>query len=356
MNSQLVSIIIPNFNRAKIISETLDSIYNQTYSNWEAIIVDDESNDLSQNVVESFVEKDKRFFFIKRSRSPKGAPTCRNIGIEHAKGKYIIFLDSDDLLAPYCLEQRVDYMQKNQNLDFAVFPMLVFTNKPGDSNVIWNSLDERNDLQRFLHLDLPWQTTSPIWKSESLIKVGLWDELAMNWQDWDFHIRALVANCVYAKVKVLPDCFLRRNVDVSRISEHNITLQRFKSRIRLFEKILALITSVSTLQLTYKNVFAGHFIKIMEQIIVNRVPIRITTVLDIVNKYKLVNKYYEYIVWLYLLVFRFFSNNRFTIIRSGLYKAIRYILPPSILETGSTHFKVKLKDEEMAEVKKYLFK
>src|SRR5688500_14327273 len=75
----LVSIIIPNFNRVHLIGETLDSLLRQSYSNWEAIVVDDRSTDTSLLVIEEYVKKDSRIRFFIRSREPKGAPTCRNI-------------------------------------------------------------------------------------------------------------------------------------------------------------------------------------------------------------------------------------------------------------------------------------
>lgn len=120
----LVSVIIPSYNRDTLIGETLNSIMSQTYTNWECIVVDDGSTDNSIYIIESFCKKDKRFRFYKRHRSPKGAQVCRNIGIENTNGKYTIFLDSDDLLANNCIENRVNYIEKNNGLSFVVFQTL----------------------------------------------------------------------------------------------------------------------------------------------------------------------------------------------------------------------------------------
>jgi glycosyltransferase involved in cell wall biosynthesis len=111
----LVSIIIPTFNRAHLINETLDSILLQTYINWECIIVDDGSNDDSDAVISKYCSNDKRFQFIKRPQNkPKGANACRNIGLEVATGDYIVFFDSDDLMTNNHLEIKVDAMQETQ--------------------------------------------------------------------------------------------------------------------------------------------------------------------------------------------------------------------------------------------------
>jgi glycosyltransferase involved in cell wall biosynthesis len=100
MNTQpLVSIIIPTYNRAHLIGETLDSVVAQTYTNWECIIVDDGSSDNTDEVVGKYVEKDSRFKYYHRPETrTKGANTCRNIGLHKAEGDYIVFFDSDDLM------------------------------------------------------------------------------------------------------------------------------------------------------------------------------------------------------------------------------------------------------------------
>lgn len=104
----LVSIIIPTYNREWIIEDTLLSVISQTYTNWECIIVDDKSTDNTKDIVKKYTEKDNRFQFISKLTSEeKGASVSRNIGIKHAKGKYIQFLDSDDLLANNKIEEQV---------------------------------------------------------------------------------------------------------------------------------------------------------------------------------------------------------------------------------------------------------
>src|SRR5690554_5694001 len=101
-----ISIIIPVFNRQKLIKETLDSVLAQIYENWECIVVDDGSTDETWEVLEQYAKKDARIKIHKRHRDPKGAPTCRNIGMELSEGEYLIFLDSDDLLAKWALQHR----------------------------------------------------------------------------------------------------------------------------------------------------------------------------------------------------------------------------------------------------------
>ncbi|GAL81815.1 glycosyltransferase [Algibacter lectus] len=120
----LVSIIIPTYNRLNIIEVALTSVLNQSYHNWECIIVDDRSTDNSFEKVSEYIEHDKRFSILKRPvNSVKGASSCRNIGLFNAKGDYVVFLDSDDCMINTCLENRILEFENNKNSDFLVFPM-----------------------------------------------------------------------------------------------------------------------------------------------------------------------------------------------------------------------------------------
>lgn len=92
----LVSIIIPCYNQDKYLAETLESVSGQTYPNWECIIVDDGSVDDSAIIAGEFAKKDPRFIYVHKKNG--GVSSTRNLGIEVAKGQYIQFLDSDDLL------------------------------------------------------------------------------------------------------------------------------------------------------------------------------------------------------------------------------------------------------------------
>lgn len=207
-----ISIIIPCFNRELLIKQTLDSLLSQTYRNFEALIVDDGSDDNSASIVHGYTIKDKRIKSITRNRPPKGAPTCRNIGTENAKGKYLIYLDSDDLLAPFCLERRVDFMEKRPDLDFAVFPGLRFKEKPYDTDLLISAPVKGDLLPYFLSLEIPWITLNAIWKKESLISKGLkWSEEIKSYQDIQFHIDSICSGLSYELSDSEPDCFWREH-------------------------------------------------------------------------------------------------------------------------------------------------
>ncbi len=109
--NELVSIIMPSYNTAKFISQTIESVLAQTYTNWELIIVDDCSTDNTDEVVKSFLS-DNRIKYIKNEKN-SGAAVSRNRALREAKGKWIAFLDSDDLWLPEKLEKQISFMRKN---------------------------------------------------------------------------------------------------------------------------------------------------------------------------------------------------------------------------------------------------
>ncbi len=111
MSKDLVSIITPTYNCAKFIGATIESVLNQTYQNFEMIIVDDASKDNTEEVVKSF--KDKRIKYIRLSKN-SGPAVARNTAMEEAKGKYMAFLDSDDLWVPTKLEKQINFIKKNK--------------------------------------------------------------------------------------------------------------------------------------------------------------------------------------------------------------------------------------------------
>lgn len=110
-----VSVIMPTFNSSKFVSEAIMSVMSQTIKDWELIIVDDCSTDDTVDVVSEFLEDPR--IKLNRLDINQGAAIARNTAIQHAKGRYIAFLDSDDQWLPNKLEEQLNFMQENQ-VDF----------------------------------------------------------------------------------------------------------------------------------------------------------------------------------------------------------------------------------------------
>lgn len=196
MSKDLVSIIIPTYNRAHLIGETLDSVLAQTYANWECIVVDDGSMDYTVELMQFYCDRDSRFhFMIRKNNLRKGASQCRNIGLETALGKYLIFLDSDDILFPDCLSGRLSYATIHRNFDFYIFPVRIsFNAKEYFDKTLPNKSEA---LKMFLTNKIPWQTTSTLWDINFLKLINGFHPSYPRLNDVEIHIRSLLKSNNY---------------------------------------------------------------------------------------------------------------------------------------------------------------
>lgn len=205
----MISIIIPNYNKSQFVAETINSVKKQTYDNWEAIIIDDCSSDNSLDIIEKLIANDNKFR-LKVNFSNKGANYSRNLGIKEAKGDFIIFLDSDDILSKDCLKNRIEFFIERSNIDFAVFCMGSFNEVIGDNTFLWNKF-EGNLVKRFLSHDLPWAIPSLLWKKSSLEMLKGFDESFKRYQDVELHIRAMLDDNINYAIQNSnkADCYYR---------------------------------------------------------------------------------------------------------------------------------------------------
>ena len=190
MNSPLISIIIPTYNRAHLISETLDSILAQTYPNWECIVVDDGSTDTTADVMREYIKKDNRFQYHQRPINKiKGPNSCRNYGFEMSNGEYIKWFDSDDVMLPYLLEKQVLSFAKNVEMSVCKLSYFDFERRvPIKENII----SSKNLIEDYLIGNVTFYISGPLWKRSFLEKQNqLFDESLTNLDDWDFNLRML---------------------------------------------------------------------------------------------------------------------------------------------------------------------
>ena len=228
MTEFLITIITPVFNREEIVVETIQSVLNQSCSSWEYIIIDDISTDNTWDVLQSFAKIDERIKVYKRDRKPKGAQTCRNIGIKAAKGNYLVFLDSDDLLEPFCVEQRVEFLHSKGNNDLMIFPKAKI-----------NSINNRELLINFLKYKLQIQTTDCLWSKSYLLQIGAWNEVLIRFQDIEVVIRALIK----------PDIKLvfSRNHKADSIFRYQESISEGANKITVYKGLISFIDEVTKL-------------------------------------------------------------------------------------------------------------
>lgn len=111
-NRPLISVIVPVYNSEKYLKNCIDSVFSQTYQNWELVLVDDGSSDASGEICDYYSRSDKRVKVIHQNNA--GVSAARNTGIETACGQYIMFIDSDDSITEDCIEILYTYLTNNQ--------------------------------------------------------------------------------------------------------------------------------------------------------------------------------------------------------------------------------------------------
>lgn len=193
----LVAVITPTKNRLKLLCEAMDSVQLQSFDAWEHLVVDDGSDDGTAEEVARRAAADARIRYLERAGETSGANVCRNIGVRESRAEFIVFLDSDDLLRPECLERRVEIMQRNSSLDFSVFRAGVFVKSVGDLTRLYHPQNPGDDLLRFLAHECVWEISGPIWRRSFLEEIGCFDETLLSMQDLEMHVRALSARAKY---------------------------------------------------------------------------------------------------------------------------------------------------------------
>jgi glycosyltransferase involved in cell wall biosynthesis len=265
----LVSIIIPCFNRELVIYQTLDSIIRQTYNNWECIIVDDGSSDNTISNINNYCKEDNRFKIFSRPEDIiKGPSSCRNFGLQKTIGDYVVFLDSDDLLAPFCIEERIEMYEKNKDCDFLVFQMEVFKNEEPDYSKRTKKvqLSKEKIVHSFIQLQSEWQITAPIYTARFIKNLGGFNKDLNVFEDIEIAIRAIFVSRKY-KIFNNIDCYYRNNEDY--FSKHKEvcyvekTINSFYKFCQIFDKEIVLKTKnvdeskkmKSSLVMSYKLIF-----------------------------------------------------------------------------------------------------
>jgi len=217
----LISIIIPCYNQAKFLDETLSSVFLQTYTNWECLIVNDGSPDNTAEIAKKWVQKDNRFkYFFKENG---GVSNTRNFGLERATGDYIQFLDADDLISNNKLELSLQWINNtvNENVQIVFTNFRMFSNNPKVTTEPYCILNEA--IFTYENMLYEWNETFSIPIHTVLIKKLLlqnvrFPEDMKAQEDWIFWVNLFKNN-----PKVL---FLDQNLALYRINPSSRTMSK----------------------------------------------------------------------------------------------------------------------------------
>lgn len=183
------------YNRGHLIKESLESIQNQTFSNWECLIIDDGSEDNTANLVDKYTSKDSRFTYLPRSQDyKKGLPGCRNQGLDLAKGEFIVFFDDDDIVHPENLQACYNLLKGND------FQFCRYEKKP-----FWKTTDEIDfkpikdpkfkifkcsDLDKMIIGRIPFASCCVLWDKKCFENIRF-NENLMYAEEWECYSRIL---------------------------------------------------------------------------------------------------------------------------------------------------------------------
>lgn len=242
--SYKLAIIIPCWNCAKELEDLLNCFLQQTFQDWQVFLIDDLSTDNTIEVLQKYSKKDNRIHYRIRNRYPKGAQTCRNLGFDLSVGaEYVIWFDADDILAPFCFEQRVSYMDKHQELDFGIFPAKSFKSNIWDEQIgkCYGFPFFEDSLEALLSWTMTMVGWTNIYRRSSVVKYKLyWDEKILSMQDSDFNIQSIIKGLhfdysVIENAKV--DYFHRVEYNNTSVSHGIHSIPHFGSHIYFLTKI-----------------------------------------------------------------------------------------------------------------------
>ncbi|MGY5847676.1 glycosyltransferase family 2 protein [Salegentibacter sp. HM20] len=261
MNCKLVSIIIPTYNRAHLIGETLDSVLAQTYQNWECIVVDDGSSDYTDELLEFYCKKDDRIKFYRRSSNHrKGANACRNYGFEMSKGEYIQWFDDDDIMFKEMIETKLKFIDAGHSF-------IISTGYLVDEFLLNSKalkLELKNELFKGMIL---WKnqiiTNSVLFKREFLLGRSLFKSAITRGQEAEFFSRLFFNLDPHSYNIVDKALFLYRQHQFSKTNEDKYYINSHRESrsyiaIENFKKSIK-IKDLELFNYLYKNILLNYF-------------------------------------------------------------------------------------------------
>lgn len=221
MDSVLVSVIIPTFNRAQYIGEAIDSIIAQTYTNWECIIVDDGCTDNTAEILQDYTKRDSRIKYVVRPEQfKKGSNGSRNYGVTVSQGKLIAFNDDDDIWLPEKLEQQVPIFKSHPEVGLVTGHIEYVNQKGQRSGRVIKQVGNHGKVFKDLLLKNRMSMITPVVRREVFDKVGFFNTDFKIFEDWEFWRRVAYYYPFYSLDTVLA-CVRKHDANTSLIVTNN---------------------------------------------------------------------------------------------------------------------------------------
>ncbi len=237
----LVSVIIPTYNRAHFLRETIQSVFEQTYQNFEIFVIDDGSTDNTEEVVSKIKSENpnhKLEYYYSKNR---GASAARNIGLAKANGEYIQHLDSDDLLLSCKIQSQIEYLKNNLDIE-AVYSYSRSFNENNRNRLRARIYHDPKDQLEFVLR--PWvilfHPESALWRRSAAIRIGPCDEQVTHGEDMDYWVRFLVSGKKFGCTRQVHSHY---RMHKARMSNRAIGQKDAESSTYLCRKLFTLFSS-----------------------------------------------------------------------------------------------------------------
>ena len=240
MIDPLISIIIPTYNRALIIGDTIASILTQSYTHWECIIVDDGSTDNTQEIIASLSKINPSIHYYKRpSTLPKGPNSCRNFGFSKSKGAILNWFDSDDLYLPDALQTMVAKFSVDVDLVVAKLEIVDLLSK---RKIRESAIQSNQIIEDYFTGKISYYVCGPFWNRLFIEKQkSLFDEKLRNLDDWDFNMRMVLQN---PKIVYIDKAIIQYQFHENSLSQEirKFNFDEIESEIYAREKMLKILS------------------------------------------------------------------------------------------------------------------
>lgn len=194
-----ISIIVPCYNQAHFLDECLQSVLEQTFQDWECIIVNDGSPDNTENIAKKWLETDSRFHYLYKDNG--GLSSARNAGIKTANGEWLLFLDCDDIIENKKLEAHSRFF--NQNIDIIISGYRYFESSEGVNYKrifgrnnflpeVYLNFDDTIDIKQLFKIKNPFVISAPLYHKDIFKTIGFFDERLKSLEDWEFNLRCVL--------------------------------------------------------------------------------------------------------------------------------------------------------------------
>lgn len=237
-SSPKISVIIPTYNAADFIAETIHSLRSQTYKNWECFIVDDGSYDDTAHIVRGFCKKDSRINLINRpSNLVKGANSCRNYGFQLASGEFVQWFDADDLMHPEMLKKRSQVL-KDHDFDFVISKGAKFKDEILNIVGYWDQIHSDDPFVDQAIGKIDFQTNSGMFKRDFLKRFNLlWNVQLSRKQDYEFFSRTLSKSVNFQVVNEVLFYYRLHSKSMSIVDSRNSIDSLVKADLLVFKSL-----------------------------------------------------------------------------------------------------------------------